>query len=47
MKFVKTTVLDMGITVEIITSNKVTRTCANTIHNTANGALTSGIIAFN
>ena len=34
-------------TVEITTSNKVTRTCANIINNTANGALTSGIIAFN
>ena len=47
MKFVKRTVLDMGTTVEITTSNKVTRTYANTIYNTANGAHTSGIIAFN
>ena len=36
----------MGITIEITTSNNVTRKCATTIYNTANGALTSGISAF-
>ena len=41
----KTTVLDIGITIEMTTLNKVTRTCANTIRNTTNGALISGIIA--
>ena len=46
MKFVQTTVLDMGITIEIIISNNVTRTCEITIYNTANDAFTSGIIAF-
>ena len=46
LNLVKTKFLDMGITIEITTSNIVTRTCANTIYNTANGALTSGIIAF-
>ena len=35
----------MGITIEITTSNKVTRTSENTIYNTTNDALTSGIIA--
>ena len=36
----------MGITIEITTSNNVTRTYANTIYKSANGVLTSGIIAF-
>ena len=36
----------MGITIEITTSNNVTRKCTTTIFNTANGALTSGISAF-
>ena len=36
----------MGTAIEITTSNNVTRKCANTIYNTDNGALTSGIIAF-
>ena len=35
----------MGITIEITTSNNVTRKYANTIYNTGNGALSSGIIA--
>ena len=43
IKLVKTTFVDMGITIEITTSNNVTRTCANTIYNTANGALPIGI----
>ena len=36
----------MGITIESTKSNNVTRTCATTIYNTANGALTSAISAF-
>ena len=46
VKVVETTVLDMGITIEITNSNNVTRTCKTTIYNTSNGALTSGISAF-
>ena len=46
VKLVKTTVLDMGITIEITISNNVTRTCATTIYNTANDALYIGISAF-
>ena len=42
----KTTIIDMGITIEITTSNNDTRKCTTTIYNTANGALTSGISAF-
>ena len=36
----------MGITIEITTWINVTSRCANSIYNTANGTLTSGIIAF-
>ena len=36
----------MGITIEINTSNNVTRRCATTIYNTAHGALTNCISAF-
>ena len=36
----------MGITIEITTSNKVIRTCASTIYNTANGAHKSGNSVF-
>ena len=43
---VKTTVLNMGITIEITTSKILTRTCTTTTYNTANGAPTSGISAF-
>ena len=46
IKLVKTTFLDMGITIAITTSNNVTRKYATTIYNTANGAFTSGINAF-
>ena len=46
VKILKTTVLEMGITIEITTSNCVTIKCVSTIYNTANGALTSGISAF-
>ena len=46
VKLVKATVLDMGITIEIRTSNNVTRKYATTIYNIANGVLTSGISAF-
>ena len=35
----------MGITIEITISKSVTRRCATTIYNTANGALNSGISA--
>ena len=42
---VKTTIFDMGITIESINSNNVTRKCVTFAYNTANGALTSGIIA--
>ena len=36
----------MKIRIEISTSNNVTRECATTIYNIANGALTRGISAF-
>ena len=36
----------MGNTIEITTSNNVTRKCTTTIYNTAKGDLTSGISAF-
>ena len=36
----------MGITIEITTSNNVTRKCTTTIYNTVNGEVTSGISAF-
>ena len=36
----------MGYTIEMTISINVTRTCATTIYNTANGALTSGISAY-
>ena len=46
VKLVKTSVLDMGVTIEITNSNNVTRRCESTSYNTANGALTSCISAF-
>ena len=46
VKLVKTYFHDMGITIEITTSNNVTRTCETTIYNTANGALNNSINAF-
>ena len=36
----------MKLTIEITTSNNVTRKCTTTIYNTANGELTSGISVF-
>ena len=45
VKLVKTTILGIEITIAITTSNNVTRACATTIYNTADGALTSGTSA--
>ena len=39
LKLVKTTIFEMGITIEMTSYKTVTRTCATTINNTANGAL--------
>ena len=46
VKLVKTAVLDMQITIEITASNNVSRTCANSIYNTSNDALTSAMFSF-
>ena len=46
VKLMKTTVLDMRITIESTTSNNVTKKCVTTIYNTANCTLTYGISVF-
>ena len=43
VKLVKTTILEMKLTIEITTSKNVTRKCTTTIYNTAKGELTSGL----
>ena len=44
--YLKTTIFEIGITIEITIFKNVTRTFATTIYNTANDALTSAISAF-
>ena len=45
-KLVKTTIFEIEITLETISSKKISRKCATTIKNIANGALTSVMSAF-